>query len=149
MWILGIFRFKSIHLLFYTFIQINKYCTDRAIYLSESHDHRWGKTIDEGGPLLSISSIKLGLLKERYCSDMPSVVSVNDGTSHEIQIPSNEPQQKTYFQQTNSFHWLTGSCKFNYHTTTTAQVQLRWNVIVLLILMEFMIITVYKVVLNT
>ena len=38
----------------------------------------------------------------------------------------------------------TGSCKFNYHTTTTAQVQLRWKVIVLLILMEFMIITVYK-----
>jgi hypothetical protein len=24
-----------------------------------------------------------------------------------------------------------GSCKFNYHTTTTAQVQLRWKVIVL------------------
>jgi hypothetical protein len=38
----------------------------------------------------------------------------------------------------------TGSCKFNYHTTTTTQVQLRWKVIVLLILMEFMIITVYK-----
>jgi hypothetical protein len=38
----------------------------------------------------------------------------------------------------------TGSCKFNYHTTTTAQVQLRWKVIVLLILMEFMIITVYR-----
>jgi hypothetical protein len=37
-----------------------------------------------------------------------------------------------------------GSCKFNYHTTTTAQVQLSWKVIVLLILMEFMIITVYK-----
>jgi hypothetical protein len=35
---------------------------DRAIYLSESHDHRWAKTIDEGGPLLSMSSIKLGLL---------------------------------------------------------------------------------------
>jgi hypothetical protein len=35
----------------------------------------------------------------------------------------------------------TSSCKFNYHTTTTAQVQLRWKVIVLLILMEFMIIT--------
>jgi hypothetical protein len=34
--------------------------------------------------------------------------------------------------------------KFNYHTTTTAQGQLRWKVIVLLILMEFMIITVYK-----
>ena len=34
--------------------------------------------------------------------------------------------------------------KFNYNTTTTAQVQLRWKVIVLLILMEFMIITVYK-----
>jgi hypothetical protein len=39
---------------------------------------------------------------------------------------------------------LTGSCKFNYHTTTTVHVQLRWKVIVLLILMEFMIITVYK-----
>ena len=38
----------------------------------------------------------------------------------------------------------TGSCKFNYHTNTTSQVQLRWKVIVLLILMEFMIITVYK-----
>jgi hypothetical protein len=39
--------------------------------------------------------------------------------------------------------WL-HSCKFNYHTTTTVQVQLRWKVIVLLILMEFMIITVYN-----
>jgi hypothetical protein len=38
----------------------------------------------------------------------------------------------------------TGSCKFNYHTTTTAQVQLRWKVIAFLILMEFIIITVYK-----
>ena len=37
---------------------------------------------------------------------MPNVVSAIDGTSHEIQIPSNEPQQKTYFQQTDSFHWL-------------------------------------------
>jgi hypothetical protein len=27
--------------------------------MSESHDHRWAKTIDEGGPLLSMSSIKL------------------------------------------------------------------------------------------
>jgi hypothetical protein len=42
--------------------------------------------------------------KKRYCSDMPNVVSAIDGTAHEIQIPSNEPQQKTYFQQTNSFH---------------------------------------------
>jgi hypothetical protein len=25
-------------------------------------------------------------------------------TSHEMQIPSNEPQQRTYFQQNNSFH---------------------------------------------
>ena len=38
----------------------------------------------------------------------------------------------------------TGCCTFNYHTTTTAQVQLRWKVIALLILMELMIITVYK-----
>ena len=43
----------------------------------------------------------------------------------------------------------TGSCKFNYHTSTTAQVQLRWKVIVLLILMEFMIITVYKLSFHT
>ena len=42
--------------------------------------------------------------KKGYCSDMPNVVSAIDGTSHEIQIPSNEPQQKTYFQQTNYFH---------------------------------------------
>ena len=41
-----------------------------------------------------------------YCSDMPNVVSAIDGTSHEIQIPSNEPQQKIHFQQTNYFHWL-------------------------------------------
>ena len=27
---------------------------------------------------------------------MSNVVSAIDGTSHEIQIPSNEPQQKTY-----------------------------------------------------
>jgi hypothetical protein len=38
--------------------------------------------------------------------ELPNVVSAIDGTLHEIQIPSNEPQQKTYFQQTNSFHWL-------------------------------------------
>ena len=29
-----------------------------------------------------------------YCSDMPNVVSAIDGTSHEIQIPFNEPQQQ-------------------------------------------------------
>jgi hypothetical protein len=39
-------------------------CTDRVIYLSEFHDHWWAKTIDEGGPLLSMSSINLVLLKE-------------------------------------------------------------------------------------
>jgi hypothetical protein len=32
--------------------------------------------------------------KKGYCSDMPSAVSPIDGTSREIQIPSNEPQQK-------------------------------------------------------
>jgi hypothetical protein len=32
--------------------------------------------------------------KKMYCSDMPTVVSAIDGTSHEIQIPSNEPKQK-------------------------------------------------------
>ena len=33
--------------------------------------------------------------KKGYCSDIPSVVSAIDGTSHEITIPSNEPQQET------------------------------------------------------
>ena len=32
--------------------------------------------------------------KKGYCSDMPNVVSTIDETSHEIQIPSNEPQQQ-------------------------------------------------------
>ena len=34
--------------------------------------------------------------KKGYCSDMPNVASAIDGTSHEIQIPSNEPQQQFY-----------------------------------------------------
>ena len=38
--------------------------------------------------------------KKTYCSDMPNVVSAIVETSHEIQIPSIEPQQKTYFQLT-------------------------------------------------
>jgi hypothetical protein len=42
--------------------------------------------------------------KKWYCSEMPNVVSAIGGTSHDIQIPSNEPQQKTEFQQTNYFH---------------------------------------------
>jgi hypothetical protein len=37
--------------------------------------------------------------KKGYCSDMPNVVSVIDGTSHEIQIPSNEPKQKHTFSK--------------------------------------------------
>jgi hypothetical protein len=44
--------------------------------------------------------------KKGYCFDMPNVVSAIDGTSHEIQIPTNEPQQKTYFQQSNYFPLL-------------------------------------------
>jgi hypothetical protein len=35
--------------------------------------------------------------KKGYCFDMPNVVSAIDGTSHEIQIRSNEPQQKHTF----------------------------------------------------
>jgi hypothetical protein len=56
------FRDPQIQIHSSTFLHL--YCTDRVIYLSESHDHRWAKTIDGGGPLLSMSSIKLGLLKE-------------------------------------------------------------------------------------
>ena len=37
--------------------------------------------------------------KKVYCSDMPDVVSAIDGSSHEIQIPSNEPQQKHTFSK--------------------------------------------------
>ena len=43
---------------------------------------------------------------------MPNVVSAIDGTAHEIQIPSNEPQQKTYFQQTNYFSLIDMKRKF-------------------------------------
>ena len=50
--------------------------------------------------------------KKGYCSDMPNVVSAIDGTAHEIQIPSNEPQQKTYFQQTNYFSLIDMKRKF-------------------------------------
>ena len=53
-------------------------------------------------------TIRIWWQKKRYYSDMPNVVSAIDGTSHEIQIPSNEPQQKTYFQQTNYFHLTRG-----------------------------------------
>ena len=42
--------------------------------------------------------------KKGYCSDIPNVVSAIDGTSHGIQIPSNEAQQTIYFQQANYFH---------------------------------------------
>jgi hypothetical protein len=37
--------------------------------------------------------------KKRYCSDMPNVVSAIDATSHEMQIPSNEPQQTYAFSK--------------------------------------------------
>jgi hypothetical protein len=48
-------------------------------------------------------------------------------------------------QKSSNWHiFESGSCKFNYHTTTMVPVQLRWKVIALLILMEFMIITVYN-----
>jgi hypothetical protein len=69
--------------------------------------------------------------KKGYCCDMPNVVSAIDGTTETFDRKG-----------ARSSGW--GSCKFNYYTTTTAQVQLSWKVIVLLILMEFMIITVYK-----
>ena len=36
--------------------------------------------------------------KKRYCSNMLNVVSAIDGTSHEIQIPSNEPQALVLFK---------------------------------------------------
>ena len=40
-----------------------------------------------------------GWQNKRYCSDMPNVVSAIDGTSHEIQIPSNEPQALVSFKE--------------------------------------------------
>jgi Na+(H+)/acetate symporter ActP len=38
------------------------------------------------------STIPVWWQKKRYCSDMSNIVSAIDGTSHQIQIPSNEPQ---------------------------------------------------------
>ena len=37
--------------------------------------------------------------KKRYCSDMHNVVSAIDRTSHEMQIPSNEPQALVSFKK--------------------------------------------------
>ena len=37
---------------------------------------------------------------------MPNVVSAIDGTSHEIQIPSNEPEQKKNILSANQFFSL-------------------------------------------
>ena len=52
----------------------------------------------------SLNWAQKGKLYKGYCSDMLNVVSAFDGTSHEIPIQSNEPQEKTCFQQTNYFH---------------------------------------------
>ena len=56
--------------------------------------------------VISVGVMTVGVLSVGVMtlSHMPNVVSAIDGTSHEKQIPSNEPQQKTYFQQTNYFH---------------------------------------------
>ena len=49
--------------------------------------------------------------KNGYCSDMPNVVSAIDGTSHETQIPSNEPQQKNILSTHQLFSFI--SLKLN------------------------------------
>jgi hypothetical protein len=43
---------------------------------------------------MNFVSLPVWWQKKRYCSNMPNVVSAIDGTSHEIQSSSNEPQQK-------------------------------------------------------
>ena len=50
--------------------------------------------------------------KKRYCSDMPNVVSAIDGTSHEIQIPSNEPEQKNILSSNQFFSLIDMKRKF-------------------------------------
>jgi hypothetical protein len=50
--------------------------------------------------------------KKGYCSDMPNVVSAIDGTSHEIQIPSNEPQQKNILSANQLFSLIDMKRKF-------------------------------------
>ena len=50
--------------------------------------------------------------KKRYCSDMPNVVSAIDRTSHEIQIPFNEPQQKNILSANQFFSLIDMKRKF-------------------------------------
>ena len=44
---------------------INKYCTDRAIYLSESHDHRWAKNNWRRWSVAEHKQYKAGALKRK------------------------------------------------------------------------------------
>jgi hypothetical protein len=50
--------------------------------------------------------------KKGYCSDMPNVVSAIGGTSHEIQISSNEPQQKNLLPTNQLFSLIDMKRKF-------------------------------------
>ena len=50
--------------------------------------------------------------KKGYCSDMPNVVPAIGGTSYEIQILSNEPQQKTILSASQLFSLIDMKRKF-------------------------------------
>jgi hypothetical protein len=56
---------------------------------------------------------------------MPNVVSAIDGTSHEIQIPSNEPQQKT-LSANQFFSLIDMRRKFNQNNTFSFATTLGW-----------------------
>jgi hypothetical protein len=53
-----------------------------------------GRLIEMCSRKIQWPTIPVWWQKKGYCSDMPKVVSAIDGTSHEIQIPSNDPQQQ-------------------------------------------------------
>ena len=63
--------------------------------------------------------------KKRYCSNMPNVESAIDGTSHEIQIPSTEPQQKNILSANQFFSLIS---KGDNHYLKKNSSHLEWRV---------------------
>ena len=81
-----------------------------------------------------------------FVAEIGGPIEIHRPVASHLQTLSHNVLSSTPRHEWVQTHNLSGDrhCKFNYHTTMTVQVQLRWKVIVLLILMEFIIITVYK-----
>jgi hypothetical protein len=72
----------------------------------------WGDLLKMCNRKIQCPTIPVWWQKNGYCSDMPNVVSAIDGTSHETQIPSNEPQQKNILSANQLFSLIDMKRKF-------------------------------------